>query len=120
MPLYIFENHQTGDIKEIIQEMNDVHEYYEDNIKWDRIFTIPNAFVLGSPVDPHSATDFARETYEKKGTYGDLIDRSAELSEKRAQRHGEDPIKKASEKKWSEDRGGRRPMRKLKDLNIKI
>ncbi len=120
MPFYLFENPQTGEVKEIYQDMNDIHEYSENDLKWGRIFTVPNAFVAGSPVDPHNPIDFARETYEKKGTYGDLMDRSAELSAKRAERYGEDPVKKAADEKWSKERGGKKRPKKIKDLEIKI
>lgn len=120
MPFYLFENPETGEVKEILQDMSDAHEYSEENIQWNRIFTVPNAFVSGSPVDPHNPADFARETYEKKGTYGDLMDRSAELSAKRAERYGEDPVQKKSEEKWSRERKGRKLPKKLKDLHIKI
>lgn len=120
MPFYLFENPQTGEIREVFQEMNDKHEFSENGVEWDRIFTVPHAFVMASPVDPHNPAHFARETYEKRGTYGDLMDRSAELSEKRAERYGEDPIKKAADEKWSRERKGRKLPKKMKDLEIKI
>ncbi len=93
MPLYLYQNEETGEIKEILQGMNDKHEYYQDGIAWKRIFTIPNASI-DTTIDPHSAKDFVNKTGSKKGTVGDMMDLSAELSEKRASATGEDPVKR--------------------------
>lgn len=74
--------------------MNDVHEYEENGIKFSRIWTKPQMNVDSIELDIYSKKDFARVT-NKGGSIGDLWDRSAELSEKRAQKEGSDPLKES-------------------------
>jgi hypothetical protein len=52
-----------------------------------------------------------------KGTYGDLLDYSAELSEKRASKDGEDPLKRKYFEEYKKKRGGKKH---LKDVPKKI
>jgi predicted nucleic acid-binding Zn ribbon protein len=96
MPLYIYLNSETQEYVEIFQKMNDVKEYFGENgdeTTWKRIFTVPNAS-FDSKIDPFKASEFARKTGSKKGTYGDLLDKSAELSQQRADIvGGVDPVK---------------------------
>jgi hypothetical protein len=106
MPLYIFENPQTKERKEIVQRMTDVHEYEETGVKWVRVFESPQANTTGH-IDPFSAKDFVEKTRGTRGTVGDLWDRSAELSEKRKQKMGHDPIKEKSVKDYEKKTGGK-------------
>lgn len=93
MPLYLYTNDETGEVKEVLQSMKDKHEYFEDGVQWRRIFTIPTASI-DTRIDPFSANEFVRKT-NKKGTVGEVMDLSAELSEKRAEKTGsEDPVKR--------------------------
>jgi hypothetical protein len=93
MPIYIFEHPKTKKQIELIQGMNEKHEYVDGKgIKWNRIFSKPNAAV-DTEIDPFSYTDFVNKTNNKKGTVGDLWDKSAELSDKRAKKVGKDPVK---------------------------
>lgn len=106
MPIYIYQNPQNGQFKEIIQSMNDVHEYSENNLKWDRVFTIPQASI-DTNADPFNSNQFLDVTKNKRGTYGNMLDYSKELSEKRSQIvGGSDPVKDNYYKKYSQDRGG--------------
>ena len=90
--IYLYENPKTGEIKEVPQGMNDPHVYSEGGIEWKRVFTIPCATIKGS-ADPFNQQSFVEETGSKRGTVGDMLDYSRELSEKRAQRNGGvDPI----------------------------
>ena len=42
MPYYRYINPKTKEIKDILQTMNEVHEYIDESgIKWDRVFTAP-------------------------------------------------------------------------------
>jgi hypothetical protein len=66
--------------------------FYKDGNKWNRVYTIPQTS-MNTEIDPFSSADFVKKTGEKKGTLGDLWDKSAELSEKRAKVHGNDPVK---------------------------
>ena len=92
--IYIYQHPETGEIEEVVQSMNDEHVFFKDGIKWNRVFTKPYASI-DSKIDPNSVKDFVSKTGSKKGTVGDMLDLSAELSEKRAEKHGgEDPIKR--------------------------
>jgi hypothetical protein len=107
MPLYTYENPETGEVVDILQTMNEEHSYTDQNgLKWKRVYQIPNASV-DSQIDPNSSTAFIDATRNKKGTYGDLIDKSRELSEKRAKTYGgSDPIKEKFFKDYSANRKG--------------
>lgn len=91
--IYLYQNPQSGEVIEVSQGMNDVHEFYgQDGIKWNRVFTTPNTNV-DSKIDPFSSRAFLDKT-NKNGNVGDLIDRSKELSEKRKDKLGYDPVLK--------------------------
>lgn len=93
MPVYLYLNEETGEIKEIVQSMMEEHVYSEDGINWKRVFTVPKTSI-DTKIDPFSANEFIRKT-NKKGTVGEVMDLSSELSEKRAEKTGEgDPVKK--------------------------
>ncbi len=83
MPLYIFQNPETKEVVEILQKMNEKHQYFDkDNLEYARLYTVPN-YAVDSKINPFSAKDFAEKTRNKKGTIGDLLNESKELSEKR-------------------------------------
>jgi len=91
--IYLYKHPETGEVKEVLQGMNDEHVYEEDGHIWQRIFTVPSASI-DTKIDPFSSSEFIRKT-NKRGTVGDVMDLSAELSEKRAESHGkEDPVKR--------------------------
>ena len=54
MPLYLFKNPKTNKIISVFQAMNDDHSYSENGIKYERIFTVPNASI-DSQIDPNSS-----------------------------------------------------------------
>jgi len=106
MPIYLYQHPESKETIEVFQGMNDTHEYIDaDDLKWNRVFTSPNAFVdLES--DPFNNTQFIEKT-ANAGTMGEMWDRSAEMSSKRADaNNGVDPLKKDYYKKYSEDRAG--------------
>jgi hypothetical protein len=106
MPIYLFQNPETDEVAEVVLGMNDPKVYQNDGVNWVRIFTIPNA-AIDTQVDPHSAKDFVKAT-NKKGTIGDLFDRSAELSEKRKEKIGHDPLKEKYYENYSKTRKGKK------------
>lgn len=106
MPEYLFQNPFTYEIVSVVQNMNDVHEYEQDGIKFVRIFTIPNSS-KDTRCDPFNSKDFVNKTRDKKGTLGELWDLSKELSEKREQVLGKDPVREKYIAEWSKKRGGR-------------
>lgn len=126
MPVYIYHNTETDEYAEIVQTMNEKHEYFgEDGTEttWKRVFTIPQASI-DAGLDPFSSRAFEESTKAKKGTLGDLLDRSAELSAKRAEiAGGTDPIKQKYYDDYSKKRNGAKHIDSLKNYeskNVKI
>jgi predicted nucleic acid-binding Zn ribbon protein len=126
MPVYIFVNTETNEYREIFQNMKDKHEYFgEDGQEhtWKRVFTVPQASI-DSKIDPFNTRDFVNKTGSKKGTYGDLLDKSAELSRKRADiAGGKDPVKEKYFEDYSKNRRGAKHPDQLKSFeskNIKV
>ncbi len=110
MPIYLYQNIKTKEVREVLQGMNDTHEYYGDEDVpencWERIYTVPTASI-DTKQDPFSSNQFLDITKSKRGTYGDMLDYSKELSDKRASIvGGEDPIKEEYYKQYSRDRKG--------------
>lgn len=92
MPIYVYQHPKTEEYLEVLQGMNDPHEYTDEaGIEWKRIFFVPNAG-FDTQVDPYSRQDYLKATENKKGTLGDLMDYSKELSQKRADKEGKDPV----------------------------
>ena len=93
MPLYVYQHPVTEEYIEIIQGMNDDHVYGdEEGVEWNRVFFSPNAS-FDTEVDPYNHSDFMKATANKKGTIGDMMDYSKELSHRRAEKEGKDPVK---------------------------
>lgn len=117
MPIYIYHNIQTDEYVEIVQRMNETHQYSGvngDEDCWRRVFTVPNASIDAN-LDPFSSKDFVNKTQNKKGTYGDLLDRSTEMSEKRAAlAGGKDPIKEKYFADYSAKRRGAKHPEQMK------
>lgn len=104
MPIYTFENPKTGETIDIIQSMNDKHEYIDEyGIKYKRVYYSPNASI-DSQIDAFSSKDFAEKTRNKKGTIGDLLDKSKELSEKRGGQNN-DPVLKNFYSSYQKENG---------------
>ncbi len=102
MPEYIYENPETGEQVTVWQSIHEDHSYEINGVSYNRVYTIPNASI-DTKIDPHSQKDFREKA---KGTIGELWDQSAEASAKRAERHGEDPVKKKFFADYSKQRGG--------------
>ena len=87
--------------------MNDDHVFVdEDGTKWNRVW-YPLELNTSGEVDPWSRDDFVNKTGNDKGTIGDLLDRSTEMSQKRAdQCGGVDPVKEKYYKDYAKKRGG--------------
>jgi len=117
MPVYIFENPNTGETIEIIQKMNDPHVYADnDGLEWNRVFQVPNASTDTEFNADMTESEFVRKTGGKNGTMGDLWDASAELSSKRAAKYGKDKVKDNFFKNYSKDRKG---LKHTKDTKTK-
>ena len=74
-----------------------------------------------SSIDPWNNNDFVNKTADMKGTVGDMLDKSAELSAKRAEESGGvDPVKKEFYKNYSKERkGAKHPSEKGKSYESK-
>jgi hypothetical protein len=111
MPIYTYFRESTEEFIDIIQGMNDVHEYKgtdgsEDD--WKRVYYSPQ-MALDTQIDPFSAKQFNDRTREKKGTMGHLLDYSSEMSERRAdQAGGIDPVKQKYFDNYAKERRGAR------------
>lgn len=107
MPIYCYTNHDESEYVEVVQKMNDVHEYFgEDGEKWTRVFTVPQAAIC-TKIDYWNPKDFVEKTAAKKGTVGDLWDQAREASDKRAKEAGKDPIKEKYYDDYAKKRGGK-------------
>jgi predicted nucleic acid-binding Zn ribbon protein len=107
MPIYIYQNPITEECIEVVQSMNDEHKYIDEKgLEWKRVF-ISSQLKTESSINPWSKNDFVEKTKNVKGSYGDMLDRSAELSSKRADQNGGiDPIKQKYFSEYSKKRGG--------------
>lgn len=106
MPIYIYKHPEHEEYEEVFQGMNDKHEYTDEfGTKWERVFLAPNAMV-DSDIDPFSEQSFLDKT-KNAGTVGDLWDRGAEMSHKRAMKNdGVDPLRNQYFKDYSKARKG--------------
>lgn len=126
MPIYIYKHPTKEEYEEVVQSMNDPHTYSKDGVEWERVFFAPNMAISASD-DPFSANNYVEKTANMKGTVGDLLDYSAELSEKRAEINGGvDPVKEKALKDYSKLTGGKKHPSQLgqkktfENKNIKV
>ena len=117
MPLYTYYRESTGEYRDVFQSMNEEHQYFGENGSeddWRRVYHAPN-MSIDSNIDPNNPRDFVNKTANKKGTMGDLLDRSKELSEKRASKLGtEDPIKRKFFDNYAKERNGKKHLNDVK------
>ncbi len=107
MPIYLFSNPSNPEeVVEVAMGINDKHEYIKDGIKWNRVFTVPQAS-KDTQIDCFNSKDFVLKSRDKKGTVGNLFDLSAELSTKREQKLGKDPYKEEYFQNYSKTRKGK-------------
>lgn len=93
MPLYTFQHPDTEETVEVVQGMKEDHFYVDEHgVEWERVFHAPNA-AIDSSCDPFSKDDFMRHTAKKGMTAGDMMDLSKNLSKKRENARGLDPVK---------------------------
>ena len=126
MPIYIYKNPKKEEYLEIVQGINEPHEYIKDGIFWERQFSVPNMSV-GSKIDPFSSRQFVEKTGNMRGNWGDMMDASKELSEKRAQiTGGEDPVRRKKFDEYSAERKGKihpqdpKRLSKLSNLGVSL
>ena len=104
MGLYLFQHPKTGEVKEIIQKMNDTHVYIENGENWVRLFLSSNFAVDSQIKNPFSEKEFVQKTGKKVMSQQDYWDVSKEQSTKRTQKSGADPVLSSYYSKWSQRR----------------
>ena len=113
MPIYLFKNPKSNKIVQVYQEMNAEHSFSENGIKYERVFTVPNA-QIDANFDLNSSEKFVEKTGKMKGTLGEIWDYSQELSNKRAEKNGGiDPVRQKAEEKYSKKRRGMKYKNKI-------
>lgn len=107
--IYIYKHPKKEKYLEVVQGVHEVHEYFDKKgLKWERVFTAPN-IGIDTKIDEFSQAQFIDKTKNAKGSIGDLMDRSRELSEKRASRNGGvDPIKQKFFDNYAKERKNKR------------
>lgn len=107
MPLYLFKHPTEEKYVEVFQGMKDKHEHFDENgLEWQRRWTVPNA-AIDTKINPWKKEEFIRKTENKKGTVGEMMDISSELSEQRARSDGkEDPKRREYFNNYSAERKG--------------
>ena len=116
MPIYLYKNPVTGEVKEIVQRMSEPHVYEEGGVKFERLFTIPSASI-DQNVD--TAQKFVEKTANMRGTLGEIWDYSQELSDKRAKDNGGvDPLREKAENNYSKKRRGMKYKSKVNPSEI--
>jgi predicted nucleic acid-binding Zn ribbon protein len=110
MPVYIFQHPVTEEVKEVVQKMNEPHVFIdEDSTEWCRVFQSPNMAVDGDGMGADtSCEEFIRKTKDKNYNLGEMWDKSAELSEKRAKIGGKDYVKEKAKEAYSKKCKGKR------------
>lgn len=119
MPLYVYQHPITEETIEILQSMNDKHEYIDNSgVSWKRVFTT-SQISSNKICDPWNNADFVNQTKNMKGSIGDMMDKSREMSEMRAQQNGGvDPIKEKVHSNYSKTRGGMKDPHKPQDKKV--
>jgi len=119
VPIYVYKHPEEDIYEEVLQGMNDPHVFSKDGIEWQRVFLSPNA-AISSDVDPYNSNAFIEKTANMKGTLGDMMDLSAELSHKRAEKAGgEDPVKRKHFDQYEKDIGKKHLNNKPKSFENK-
>lgn len=117
--IYLFQHPESGEYRDVWFEVNDNKVFVDESgVKWERVFTPPQISV-DTKIDPRSKDQFLRKT-NRQGTVGDLMDFSAEMSERRKEKDGVDFVKEAYEAKEDAFRGGKKRAKKLKDIEVEV
>ena len=122
MPQYLFEHIDSGDVREVFFKMNDVKIYNgiddKEPGKWKRVWTIPLA-AISSIVNPYDPKSFTAATTNKKQTFGEMWQRSAEASAIRAEKEGRDPVKDKLYTDYKKATGLKHPAQSREDTAAK-
>lgn len=98
MPALPFQNPHTGEVKDIYVSIHETDktkfqvQIDENGVAWKRIIENPN-MAVDSKWDAFSERDFINKSATKRGSVGDLWQKSQELSEQREAKAGVDGVK---------------------------
>lgn len=110
MPIYCFKCKKCKIEWEAVFRMkeNKVSKCEKCKKTGQRVFTVPQANI-DTKVDHNDIKALTAKTGAMKGTVGDLWDKAAEMSDKRAKdsKDGIDPIKKKTLKEYAKKRKGK-------------
>ena len=118
MPQYLYQHPETQEVKSVVQGVNEPHVYIENNIKWNRVFTAPQLNTVGT-IDPFDKNQFINNTANTQGNYGDLLDRSQELSAQRKEKRGYDPVQNKHFDDYAKARKGLRHPKDTRNRSTK-
>ena len=129
--IYLFYNTETDEYREIEMSMKEYAPYRgknNDEDAWERVYETPQISMRNSTatkLNPYSQNEFVERTGKMKGSVGDMLDYSKELSEKRAEKAGGlDPIKEKFFDNYAKERGGSehpdRPKKVYESKNVKV
>lgn len=127
--VYQFRNTKTGKIKDVVMPMKDYKPYRGENGNedfWERVYDLPQVNIGNARVvDPFDNKAFVNKTGNMQGKYGDLLDYSSELSERRAALNGgEDPVKRKYFDEYKKKTNGKKHVKdrpkKIETKNAKI
>jgi len=107
MPVYVYKHPSKEEFIELVQSMNEEHVYIDDSgLKWKRVWINPQ-LNTDSNINPFDNAHFVNKTGNMKGSYGDMLDYSKELSDKRKSMNGGiDPVQQKYFKEYSKQRKG--------------
>jgi Ni/Co efflux regulator RcnB len=120
MPNYVFA--QEGNPKKVTERFYHMDEAPSigslitdpDGTQWRRLAVKPQAS-FDTHADPYSGADFVKAT-NKKGTIGDMWDRSAEMGAKRRDKEGgRDPVQQKFYDDYAKRRRGKRHPQELRE-----
>ena len=120
MPEYLYQHPDTKEVITLLQKMTDEHEFIDtEGVKWQRLFGHVGLSMDSQAIDPFSEKQFLEKTANMKGTMGDMMDYSKELSQQReAQLGKEDPVKRKAFNEYKKKRGIAHPNDRPKSTNI--
>lgn len=119
MPIYLYLDDRTGVTHEIMQSMKEEHRAYaSDGYELKRVFVNPQARVNSTDkLDPMNPRAYVDLTKEKKGNLGNLQDLAKELSMKRQDKIGIDPVREKHFDRYAKIRKGKEhPIRRKEKL----
>jgi hypothetical protein len=119
MPIYEYQHNDTGEVRPVYRPLSEYDKEYcgdEGNEcgKWKKIVSRADGYVK-TKLDPYNKNDFVNNLHGKNYTMGDLWDASKELSEKRAEKEGVDPVKQKYYDEYSAKRNGQKHPNQIKE-----